>query len=654
VTILKKALIYISVFFVSLFFIEILFKLLFFSPFFDWALLRIILFTVSTSLFLGIFVSFFPSKVSKRLTLIIIGFVSLYTLIQMGFKGFMGNFMSLNIAGDGFGRVTKEIPDFIKFLRWEFFLVFIPFIILIFVFKKHLKEPLIKSKHYFFFGSLVLLAFLTHYIGLATLKIGFMQNEFQTESNLELYKKPLFQELCLKQFGTTRFLSRDITYLITKGDGQSEIEVIENDDDEKETDFTRKINDDSWLSRIDIETNTRIKALDNYYINQSITPKNEMTGKFEGMNFIYIMVEAFDLIAINEQLTPTLYKMANEGIYFTNHYSPKYSCTTGESEFIGLVSLVPSSDVCTPNQYRNNYYPTAMFSLFNNMGYTSTSYHNYIDKFYDRRTIHKNMGSSAYYNRDNLDIDVLNGWPSDIQLAEEAWPIFSTTEPFFSFIITSSTHFPYDIDSTIVNRHWDDVKDLPYNIKQKRYLAKAIELDKMVEYLIEQLDAKGILNNTIISMFSDHHPLKMEFKYLDELSDIDRLEDLNIDRTPWIIYNPRLQATKIETVTSTFDIIPTIANLFDLDYDPRYYFGTDAFGEEERLVIFANGSWITEKGIYNAIRGTFKNTTEEEMTDDYIKEKSSFVKNSFNVSNETYKTNYFKYRFPDKVVDFFN
>jgi lipoteichoic acid synthase len=651
-TLLKKALIYILIFFSSFLFIELFFKVKFFSPIFDWSLLRIILFTLSSSLFLGLFVSLFPTKYSKMITSSLIGFVGLYTLIQMGFKGFMGNFMSLNIAGDGFGRVLNEIPDFIKFLKLEYFIVFLPLIIILILFKFRLKEEFVKTRHYFFFASLILLAFLFHYIGLATLKIGFMQNKFQTENNLDLYKKPLFQELSLKQFGSFRFLYRDVVFLFTKSEEDTEIEVIEKPD-EVVTDFSRKIDDKAWIKRMNSETNSRIKALDNYYINQKITPKNEMTGKFEGMNFIYIMVEALDLIAIDENITPTLYKMSNEGIYFTNHYSPKYSCTTGESEFIGLVSLVPSSDVCTPNQYRNNYYPTAMFSLFNNSDYTSTSYHNYIDKYYNRRTIHENMGSSAYYNRDDIDIDILTGWPSDLQLMEEAFPIFNEEKPFFSFIITSSTHFPYDISSTIVERHWDEVKDLPYNSKQKRYLAKAVELDNALKYLLDSLKEEGILNNTVISIFSDHHPLKMEYSYLNELSPIDRFENLNIDRTPWIIYNPRVQPTKVTTVTSTFDIIPTIANLFDLKFDPRYYFGSDAFGEKERLVTFTNGSWITEKGIYNAIKGTFTSTVEEEITDAYIKEKSNFVKNSFNVSNETYKTNYFKYRFPNESVDFF-
>ena len=110
-----------------------------------------------------------------------------------------------------------------------------------------------------------------------------------------------------------------------------------------------------------------------------------MSGVFEGKNLILIMVEAFDLSAIREDVTPTLYRLSKEGWYFDNYYTPKYSCTTGESEFIALTSIIPSSSVCTPNTYRNNNYSRALFQLFNQKGYVSTSYHNWNDEFYERK-----------------------------------------------------------------------------------------------------------------------------------------------------------------------------------------------------------------------------------------------------------------------------
>lgn len=69
----------------------------------------------------------------------------------------------------------------------------------------------------------------------------------------------------------------------------------------------------------------------------------------------------------------------------------------------------------------------------------------------------------------------------------------------------------------------------------------------------------------------------MEFSYLNAASSINRFEDFNIDRLPFIIYNSEITPTKYSNVASTFDILPTIANLFDLNYDPRYYVGKIIF-----------------------------------------------------------------------------
>ena len=150
----------------------------------------------------------------------------------------------------------------------------------------------------------------------------------------------------------------------------------------------REIDDSKWQELMNSETDESIKQLDEFYMSQNITSKNAYTGIFENKNLILIMIEAFDTIAINEEVAPTLYKMATEGFYFDNYYTPKYSCTTGESEYIGLTSIIPSATVCTPNTYRNNTYTDTIFNLFNNKGYYSSSYHNWNDQYYNRTVLH--------------------------------------------------------------------------------------------------------------------------------------------------------------------------------------------------------------------------------------------------------------------------
>lgn len=59
-----------------------------------------------------------------------------------------------------------------------------------------------------------------------------------------------------------------------------------------------------------------------------------------------------------------------------------------------------------------------------------------------------------------------------------------------------------------------------------------------------------------------------------------------------VIYNTQIKSEVVEKYSSYINLTPTIANLFNLDYDPRYYMGTDVFSDEYlNVVTFADGSW---------------------------------------------------------------
>ena len=633
--------------FLSYFFIEMVFKIITFKNVIEWSTLRIFIFNLSSCLLISFILSFFKEKIVKISILLLVLFSGIYAITELEFDNFMGNYMSFNAAGDGAGRVGEYVLDFIKYIKLEYYLCLIPFVILLILFLKK-KDILIYAKYDYrkraFLAIIVAFAYL---LGYATLVLPFMQNPNQIKSNLKLYYEPTLIELSLRQFGTNRFLSRDLVYMILPHTNSSSI-IVEEDDEIKEEvpeapNYIREIDDTNWQALMNNETNEKIKQLDEFYMSQNITPKNEYTGIFENKNLILIMIEAFDTIAINQEVAPTLYKMATEGLYFDNYYTPKYSCTTGESEYIGLTSIIPSATVCTPNTYRNNTYTDTIFNLFNNKGYYSSSYHNWNDQYYSRTILHKNMGSDKFYDVDALDIDIIQGWQSDYDLIVKAMPHFINQNNFFSFIITSSTHFPYDVDSTVVRRNWDKVKNLNYSTKIKRYLAKVAELDKGLEYLLTELQNQNKLDDTVIVLFGDHHPLKMGLSDLNSASSFNRYEGFNEDRLPFIIYNTEIEGKTISTTSSTFDILPTLANMFNLDYDPRLYVGKDIFSEDEKIVIFTNGSWATDKALYFSSTGKYE-ALQDGVDEEYINRINTKVSNWFTVSDLTLKTDYFKYR----------
>jgi len=253
------------------------------------------------------------------------------------------------------------------------------------------------------------------------------------------------------------------------------------------------------------------------------------------------------------------------------------------------------------------------------------------------------MGST-FYNSDDLGFSTNSWWTSDLEFMKRSYDKFKDNDKYFSFLITVTMHFSYDFDDAAVRKNWSKVKGLNTGTPMKRYLAKAIEFDLSLEYLLNQLEKDGTLDDTVLVIFGDHHPYNLNFSYLNDFSDIDRYADLNEDRLPFIIYNSEQEGKVINKTASTFDILPTVANLFDLDYDPRYYTGVDLFSSEESIAIFPNGNWVTDNAIYFASKNNYK-LLNENVDEGYIEKINKIVNNKFKASDNTLKKDYFKFRF---------
>lgn len=625
---MSKELIYkIIRYFISLLFISLLFN------YFNGFLMN----NLITNIIICLLISFIFSLIDiifkgKWLSFVILTFIAIYGIAQINFKAFMGNYISFVQATDGATRISDYIVQFIAYIKLPYYLLLLPlpFNIYFNIVEKDLNKKQVKY-------SLILL--------LMAISLCI--------SNPLTYYSSIEKNLATN--GLIPFLAMDILHVFNKNTIEEEIiiePIIEETtipdvivDKEKH----RIIDDTIWDSLLAEESDESILSIDNFLKNKPVSDYNDYTGIFEGKNLIMIMIEAFDYMAIDKQLTPTLYKMKNEGWFFNNYYTPKYSCTTGESEFISLTSLVPENNTCAPNDYKNNTYPGNVFNLFKQEGYYTSAYHNWKDEFYERRKLYANMGNENYYNYDDLEFSYHHGWPSDVELFDYSYELFKDKAPFMSLIVTSTTHFPYDQTSWSADLNLDRINEIhpDYPLNVKRYLSKAMILDAGLNHLLTNLENDGILDDTVIIMYADHHPLKTDYSTINTYSNsgYDRLAyDQAIDRSPLIIYGGNIETTTYTNVMSTFDILPTLANLFDLTYDPRYYMGMDYFADEENIVIFANGSWVINDGYYSNIKETYTSFNDNVLSDEKIKYYNTIVQNSINASSKILRKNYFKNR----------
>ena len=291
-------------------------------------------------------------------------------------------------------------------------------------------------------------------------------------------------------------------------------------------------------------------------------------------------------------------------------------------------------------------------NLFNYKGYHTTSMHNYTEKYYARREIHTNMGSSRYYDVDDLNIPYNTSderWSSDEDFMNQVINIlgkYDEDDKFMTWLTTVTSHQPYG-NSVYGNKYlylFNDKKYENYNIKLKRYMSKLKVLDNGLGVLLEGLEKQNKLNDTVIILYGDHYPYGLSNNILEDALPYSIDEKYENERVPFVIWSSDIEPTIFEEYTSYVNILPTVANLFNLDFDSRYSTGQDLFSNQyEDLVVFADGSWKNKYAFYNASNGNITYYTNKEYS---IKETIAInekVNNKIKFSNLAIQHNYFAY-----------
>lgn len=639
------------------FLLEITFRLISGSQVFDLSLIRIILGLSFISLILSFILSWTNKTCSKVIIILVSLVFTIYSFLQLGFNNFIGVYMSFNTSSQ-LGAVTSYIKEFLLSFLGKFYFIFIPFILLVlyyifldkfterkfnkkFVLKSHIKyEPGIRII------STVLVLFVIGLVYNETLTAKFMQNELQTVSNEDLFQYPSVPSLVINEFGVIGFGLLDVKSLYV--DPPDSYVFDATDDNISFEDTNRTFDDTLWEKLIEEETDTSLNNINNYLINNTITDYNDHTGMFEGKNLIVIMMESVNEIFINPDLYPNFYKMYSEGISFTNNYSPRNSCATGNNEFSAMTGLYSIQNNCTANIYRDNTYSTAIFNLFNNAGYKTSSMHDYTEYYYYRNTIHTNMGSGRYYGVQDLGIPYFNeykNWASDEDFMDVAMDITlsDTTEPFMLWLTTVSSHQPYNQSSVEGDKYLSITEGTDYPDDLRRYMSKLKTLDNALGILLDRLESAGILDDTVIVLFGDHYPYGLKDTTINQVLDYD-LNDYEREKTPLVIYNSEIEPEVVDKYTSYVNLTPTIANLFGINYDPRLYMGSDVFDENYwNLVAFADGSWKNDLVYYNAATSEVKYYTDELVSYEEIRRINGIITAKMQMSSAIIQNNYYEY-----------
>ncbi len=392
------------------------------------------------------------------------------------------------------------------------------------------------------------------------------------------------------------------------------------------------------------ESNDNIKVMHQYFAASTPTNKNEYTGLFEGFNLIMLTAEGFSPYVVDEQLTPTLFKLIHEGFVFNNFYTPLWWASTSDGEYVACTSLLPKLGVTSFYVSGSNSMPFALGTQFGKLGYSARAYHDHTYTYYKRHISHPNMG--YIYKGVGNGLEINNSWPeSDLEMMEVTIPEYIDNQPFHTYYMTVSGHMNYTfMGNSMATKNKEVVEKLPYSMEAKAYIACNVELDRALEKLIAALEEKGIADKTVIALSADHYPYGLEKDKIDELAGHVVEENFELYRNHFILWSGSMEKPiVINKACSSLDIIPTLSNLFALPYDSRLFMGQDILSDSKPLVMFSNRSFMNDKVIYNSVSRDVINLTGEELPADYIKSMNQIVNNKYLISESILEEDYYKY-----------
>ena len=434
--------------------------------------------------------------------------------------------------------------------------------------------------------------------------------------------------------------------------------------------YGANVQDIDFTAIADSSNDKLVKEMSSYFAAKTPTDKNEYTGMFEGKNLIFIVAESFSPYVIDPELTPTLYKLSTEGFVFTDFYQPDWHQSTTGGEFAAVSGLLPTNvnGALSFLSSASKSMPYALGNQFSALGYATRAYHNNTWNFYDRHRTHPNLGYVYKGCGNGLNLLTKGTFPnSDHEMilvtADEYIDNYvNNGEKFHTYYMTVSGHGAWGFGAHRMSaKHEEEVAHLTeYSSTVRAYIASQLELELALTELMNKLEAAGIADETVIALTSDHYPYKLTAKEYHELEPVDTGDrDMLRYRNSFMLWCGSMEEpVVIDDPCSSIDIIPTLSNLFGLEYDSRLFSGRDILSTNYDVADtnspqpFAIGvdagigsSWVSLAGSYDSPTDTFTpNPGYEEYADnqEYIDAMCDKAKEMFKYAKNILYKDYYK------------
>ena len=420
------------------------------------------------------------------------------------------------------------------------------------------------------------------------------------------------------------------------------------------------------------------KGFVEYFAEERPMSNNQYTNMYAGKNVIAIhaesmMTNAMYLTFNGQEVTPNLNKIARSGLFFSNFYSQVSVGTSSDSELTYNTTLMPTKSGTAFVSYSDKTYISTP-KLLGEKGYYTFSMHANTAAFWNRQTMHKSLGYDRFYSKVDYEIDKEN--VIGLGLADKSFfqqsvqklkKIDAEHDNWYGVLIMLTNHtpfsdidkygeFPVDIVETVINEQGiEEQITHPYmeGTKLGNYFKSLHYADAALGEFVTELEANGLLEDTIIVIYGDHDARLSRKEY-------EKLYNYNFDtkqfideddenyrkydsyqyelgrKVPFIIWSKDMESKginkEISNVMGMYDVMPTLGNM--LGFNNKYALGHDIFEiGENNIVVFPNGNWVTNKMYYNSQKAAYLSLSEQVITEEEISKNSEYANKLLDVSN---------------------
>ena len=642
------------------------------NAFFRGTLVMVVLFSIATGLLLSLLVNLLHNRrLAQVLMLVVTALWTLLLCVEYCCRSYFKSYFSVGFICTMTGNVVtgfgSTIPGIVA-QRLPFIIAALLPLALCILLRKRIVTEHRMSKWSLLFVTAVSVIFLLIGEGLArwgTYGDSYTYN-FQTDA-------------AVSQFGLHTAVRLEAEYALF-GTPQPKLELPTQEDEPDDTpddppaattpvEYGYNALDINFQALADSASDSALRSMAQYFGSLTPSKKNEYTGLFQGKNLVLITAEAFSPWFISRELTPTLYKLTHEGFVCENYYQPGWGQSTTGGEYAVMTGLLPTWVGSNVSFYAsaNDDMPFALGNQLRALGYRTGAYHDNIYNYYNRDKTHPNLGYDYQGVGNGLTVTEDGSWPySDLEMVQNTIGDYidgyvSDGTPFHVYYMTVSGHGSYGWGHAMAakNRAKAQAAYPNASTQVQAYVAANLELENALTYLLEQLEAAGIAEDTVICMSADHYPYLLaepETDYYNELRGVvDSERDTDRYRNALVLWCGGMEnAVTVTEPCSAVDIVPTLSNLFGLEYDSRLLSGRDVLDKDYDagsasgsipLVILptsSGNSWATAAGVFEASTRTFNARPGVTVEEDYVSRVNNIVALQYNYAQQLIARDYYR------------